>query len=206
MTLPCCTLPRRKYYDDCSQILSEHILASVKPAALKTFSTLNPLVTTSLNRQSAADLAAAARKLNAALSRSRQSSSSSIGDTSELLNSAAATLVEGAVPVREFPANLTSEPASIAASGSSSVADVTLRADAMSADTHEEELRCVIAIIRHGDRCVYTSNDALDHDCWKQTAGVFHNKNWGRSHVVSFRCLFVSSHRLNFMAVPPNKN
>ena len=158
-TLPFCTLTRRKYYDDCSQILSEHILASVKPSALKTFSTLNPLVTTSLNRQSAADLAAAARKLNAALvrSRSRQSSSSSIGDTSELLNSAAATLVEGAVPVREFPANLTSEPASIVASGSSSVADVTPRAEAMlaaTADTHEEELRCVIAIIRHGDRCV----------------------------------------------------
>lgn len=141
--------------------MSEHILASVKPAALKTFSTLNPLVTTSLNRQSAADLAAAARKLNAALDRSRSrqsSSSSSIGDTSELLNSAAATLVEGAVPVREFPANLTSEPASIAVSGSSSVGDITPRAEAIlaaTADTHEEELRCVIAIIRHGDRCVY---------------------------------------------------
>ena len=40
----------RKYYDDCAQILSEHILAMVKPAALRAFSTLDPLVTTSMNR------------------------------------------------------------------------------------------------------------------------------------------------------------
>lgn len=35
----------RKYYDDCAQILSEHILAKLRPAELKTFSTLDPLVT-----------------------------------------------------------------------------------------------------------------------------------------------------------------
>jgi len=157
-----------KYYDDCSQILSEHILASVKPAALKTFSTLDPLVTTSLNRHSAADLAAAARKLKACMDENKanlsgsltppidnMSNASSDNKTSELLKSAAATLIEGALPVREFPSNLTSEPASISQSGNSSVVDTpkTLSAgSAMGTETHEEELRCVIAIVRHGDR------------------------------------------------------
>lgn len=171
---------RSKYYDDCSQILQEHILASVKPAALKTFSTLDPLVTTSLNRQSAADLAAAARRLKATLDKNKSisfnvasidssaydtpaidnTSNASGGDnttsTSELLKSAAATLMEGALPVRDFPSHLTSEPASITQSGNSSVVDTPKMNSSVSVagETHEEELRCVIAIVRHGDRCV----------------------------------------------------
>jgi Histidine phosphatase superfamily (branch 2) len=46
-------------------------------------------------------------------------------ETGELLSNAAATLVEGAVPVREFPNNLMSEPASLAQSSNSSYADIT---------------------------------------------------------------------------------
>jgi len=153
----------------------------VKPAALKTFSTLDPLVTTSLNRQSAADLAAAARRLKATLDKNKSisfnvasidssaydtpaidnTSNASGGDnntttTSELLKSAAATLMEGALPVRDFPSNLTSEPASISQSGNSSVVDTPKMNSTVpaAAETHEEELRCVIAIVRHGDRCV----------------------------------------------------
>jgi inositol-hexakisphosphate/diphosphoinositol-pentakisphosphate 1-kinase len=166
----------KKYYDDCAQILSEHMIAIVKPTALKRFSTLDPLVTTSLNRQTAMDLAAAARVL---ASRPRgtshpssiceldgNSASSSLLPTKLMSefsggsSSAAATLVEGALPVRDFPAHLTSEPASLIPSASSSTAgDATPRvqhhrtSSAVELDgTHEEELRCVLAIIRHADR------------------------------------------------------
>ena len=171
----------RKYYDDCAQILSEHILALVKPAALKTFSTLDPLVTTSLDRLDVAIeekkgesfLARAARMLqggpadhddddddrswtsrgtaeNYTNNRSRADSA----DTT----AAATTLEEGAKPVRDFPGNLTSEPASMCQSSSSSVAEdesLKLRQMPTSASVqgcHKEELRCVLAIIRHADR------------------------------------------------------
>ena len=61
-----------------------------------------------------------------------------------------------ALPVREFPNNLTSEPASLCQSASSSVAELANEAKpscgkALSGP-HREELRCVVAIIRHGDR------------------------------------------------------
>jgi hypothetical protein len=176
-----------KYYDDCAQILSEHMIAKVRPKALKCFSTLDPLVTTSLNRQTAMDLAAAARALLSSTSRASNgiSKTSTIREhyivppgadqmsismnnnfmgvsSSSTTSTAAATLVEGALPVREFPANLTSEPASLTHSSNNSLigaisGDVTpcaqnLRDGTTTSDTHEEELRCVIAIIRHADR------------------------------------------------------
>ena len=161
----------RKYYDDCAQILSEHILAAVKPEELKTFSTLDPLITTSLDRldesieerKGESFLSRAARMLQGAgddddvdddhsfvsrgtdtgitASRSRADSN----DTSV----AATTLEEGAKPVRDFPGSLTSEPASIDAT------DHLRRASSTSVSVqgyHQEELRCVLAIIRHGDR------------------------------------------------------
>jgi Histidine phosphatase superfamily (branch 2) len=59
-------------------------------------------------------------------------------ETGELLSNAAATLVEGAVPVREFPNNLMSEPASLAQSSNSSYADLA--------------------------PCEYTDNDGYDGD------------------------------------------
>jgi Diphosphoinositol pentakisphosphate kinase 2 N-terminal domain/Histidine phosphatase superfamily (branch 2) len=184
----------KKYYDDCAQILSEHMIAIVKPTALKRFSTLDPLVTTSLNRQTSIDLAAAARALLSSAARTKtkleKNLNPSIREHDVVITSAdaftppnllrdfsgvssssmvaAATLVEGALPVRDFPANLTSEPASLNPSASSSTAggsgEMTprmqhhhLRSGTSTIisemnDTHEEELRCVLAIIRHADR------------------------------------------------------
>jgi hypothetical protein len=172
-----------KYYDDCAQILSEHILALAKPAALKTFSTLDPLVTTSLNRLDEEILEDVPRRKETFISRAArmlqgepsdelaelgdthslpsQSGGDGSGDavspsrseTAELLSTAAATLVEGAVPVRELPNNLTSEPASMNASTASSVHDEeevspTRRRSSSIQGSHQEELRCVVAIIR----------------------------------------------------------
>lgn len=174
----------RKYYDDCAQILSEHLLAIVKPAALKTFSTLDPLVTVSLDRL---DIAIEEKKGETFLSRAarmlqgggptdhddedddRSWTSRGTADNNYTGNrsradstdtsAAATTLEEGAKPVRDFPGNLTSEPASICQSASSSVAededDAKVRSMASASSIrgcHQEELRCVLAIIRHADR------------------------------------------------------
>jgi len=79
--------------------------------------------------------------------------------SADILSTAAATLVDGAVPVREIPSTLLSEPASLCPSEvSSQVGDMEpvhreSRSESVSVmDSHEEELRCVIAVIRHGDR------------------------------------------------------
>jgi Histidine phosphatase superfamily (branch 2) len=186
-----------KYYDDCAQVLSEHIICSVKPAAHRFFSTLDPLVTTSLNRESGANLALACRRIQIAeeayaryedqnqfnnLVRPNIGKKSINNDflydgvssdeatTTEVsLKSDAATLIEGALPVREFPDNLTSEPAPIAKSSIDSFGrnDDLNGSDRSNGDgmarpfksrsnsfagTHQEELRCIIAIVRHGDR------------------------------------------------------
>ena len=63
-------------------------------------------------------------------------------------------------PVRELPNQLMTEVASITPSGASSLADldddVQSRTGGRTLNrtptTHQEELRCVIAIVRHGDR------------------------------------------------------
>lgn len=60
-------------------------------------------------------------------------------------------------PVRELPNQLVTEAASIIPSGASSLADLDDESRASSGvikrpSTHQEELRCVIAIVRHGDR------------------------------------------------------
>jgi hypothetical protein len=178
----------RKYYDDCAQILSEHILAAVKPKSLRGFSTLDPLITTSNNLSDEAGeeapnkfpiLNRVARMLQGephtmsdtrseestpvALSPSRSEHSTSGFNT----NAAATTLEEGAIPVRDLPHNLMSEPASLVASTNSSTEDLTKldikkknemkRVSSMISTTeedgvHTEELRCVIAVVRHGDR------------------------------------------------------
>jgi inositol-hexakisphosphate/diphosphoinositol-pentakisphosphate 1-kinase len=153
----------RKYYDDCAQILGEHILALKKPDALRAFSTLDPLVTTSLNRESGKALAEAARML-----RDQTPKRAMPHNTKEILTSAATLLREGAKPVREFPATMTSEPASISQSGSSSVGADDAR------DVHEEELRCVIAIVRHGDR---TPKQKLKvNTCEERVLRYFHSR------------------------------
>jgi Histidine phosphatase superfamily (branch 2) len=194
----------RKYFDDCAQILSEHILCSIKPDVHRSFSTLNPLVMTSLNRESGGSLAIAAaktimakeevrKKRNLLRQRSTKCSTDVVDtDTTsaygmsvtesnmccgELSNiHDATTLVEGALPVREFPDSLTLEPPPMIGKNDStgfskkideeeyvphsSINSNTFpswgkskkhRSDSF-AGTHQEELRCVIAIVRHGDR------------------------------------------------------
>jgi len=60
------------------------------------------------------------------------------------------TLLEGAIPVREMPDQLISEPASM---GSSLVDEREAAERKLSlSGSHQEELRCVIAVVRHGDR------------------------------------------------------
>ena len=72
--------------------------------------------------------------------------------------SAATTLEDGAVPVREIPDTLTSEPASMNASRNGSTASSVAGEDEVRCKkgnfpgSHQEELRCVIAVVRHGDR------------------------------------------------------
>jgi len=167
--------------------MSEHILAAVKPNSLKCFSTLDPLMTTSTNlvdeepsrfpilhrvaRLLQGDAAPPCPPEDATqvMSPSRSdnhSSSSTVYNVNT--NTAATTLEEGAVPVRELPQNLVSEPASLVASATNSSEDLTKLDDTSkhelkrfssqvslaedSTGVHKEELRCVIAVIRHGDR------------------------------------------------------
>ncbi|GKY97682.1 hypothetical protein MPSEU_000726400 [Mayamaea pseudoterrestris] len=180
----------RKYYDDCSQILSEHILALVKPNKLQSFSTLDPLVKTWIRnddlheddkRNNNTFLSRAARMLQGEPTEiddeeedERTADNASVTSTSrikelppmpdggspnrtgstDLLLNAAATLMEGALPVRDLPNELTSQPASLAHSDAGSPNEETpsrLRSSQISG-YHQEELRCVIAVIRHGDR------------------------------------------------------
>jgi inositol hexakisphosphate/diphosphoinositol-pentakisphosphate kinase len=177
---------QRKYYDDCSQILAEHILALVKPAALCTFSTLDPLLFSRIDdevpdegKRRETFLSKAVRMLSgapddrdevdsdvsAAITPTRESGSATAAspqrsDTGEILASAAATLSEGALPVRNFPNELTSQPAPLSHPESrvGSVGDMRelqIRSTSVTSTgpgSHQEELRCVIAIVRHGDR------------------------------------------------------
>lgn len=169
--------------------------AIVKPAQLKTLSTLDPLVTNMSHlddeafeelekpekpshRRTETFLARAARMLQGEPSdcddgHDKDNDSRSAGtlkandnalspartETGEmvLMSNAAATLDEGALPVREFPGNLMSEPASLAQSTNSSVVSEKnnrsrSRSNSLLRGQHQEELRCVVAIIRHGDR------------------------------------------------------
>jgi inositol-hexakisphosphate/diphosphoinositol-pentakisphosphate 1-kinase len=159
----------RKYYDDCAQILTEHMLASVKPKLLQCISTLDPMIKlvddSPCRKEDSTTLQRVTRMLKGDLSMTTESStandskrleSGSIvdglqGDDSV---SAATTLIDGAVPVRQIPDTLTSEPASMCASSTSSQVDESegKRNRSSSNTTHPEELRCVIAVIRHGDR------------------------------------------------------
>ena len=59
------------------------------------------------------------------------------------------TLIDGALPVREIPHDLISEPASLENSMHSPSSP---RRDSLPDGTHQEELRCVLAVVRHGDR------------------------------------------------------
>ena len=163
----------RKYYDDCAQILTEHMLAAVKPQRLSCFSALDPLLTTMPDNQ--ATPKKERRKTVSAIQRvsrmlqgvpepeeeeedetpcddAPSSPGRSDGDTSSV--QAPTTLEEGAVPVSQIPHQLAVEPPSIVTSAASSVVDdgdedvVSIKEPS----THKEELRCIIAVVRHGDR------------------------------------------------------
>jgi hypothetical protein len=101
----------RKYYDDCAQIMTEHILAAVKPNSLRCFSTLDPLVTTSKNIEDD-ESAHSFFRPSATLSRvakmlQRESIAddavSDAGTDAGAGANAPTTLLDGAVPVRELP-------------------------------------------------------------------------------------------------------
>jgi Histidine phosphatase superfamily (branch 2) len=178
---------RSKYYDDCSQILSEHILALAKPTALCTFSTLDPLLSNRVDDDILDDwkkkgnfLSKAVRMLTGApddrdedigsdagmsATPTRDTNGAAVGspprsDTGEILASAAATLSEGALPVRDFPSDLTSQPAPLShpdsrVGSTGDLRELHLRSSSVASagpGSHQEELRCVIAIVRHGDR------------------------------------------------------
>lgn len=162
----------RKYYDDCAQILSEHLIAKLRPSSRVRFSTLCPLLHThptesgedaTEDQQPGLVLQRAFRMLQGQMSGVTDDEESAAGDANAFRVSVveAATLDEGARPVRELPNNLTSEPASIAPSANSSIAEDGLEATTATGMTRsgsmgnfmqQEELRCVLAIIRHGDR------------------------------------------------------
>lgn len=154
----------RKYYDDCAQILSEHMLASIKPKLLQCISTLDPMIKivqdpayareerTTLQRVTRMLKGELESKTEAPLKRSENGSIADGFQGDDKSVSAATTLVDGAVPVREIPDTLTSEPASMCASSSSSQADERDNSRSSSNGLHHEELRCVIAVVRHGDR------------------------------------------------------
>lgn len=158
----------RKYYDDCAQLLTEHMLAAVKPKALHGFSALDPLMKTIKDFS----VSTPRKKRHKSISRSQSGTSQRsmdscpaspiregdmVEDADFLSNQgAAATLEEGAIPVREMPNVLVNNPPTMSATSSVNGDDdthttVTVN-EKNTTGTHQEELRCVIAVIRHGDR------------------------------------------------------
>ena len=176
----------RKYYDDCAQILTEHMLAVMKPDQLTSFSTLDPLVTevnNNINYSSMNPLQRAARLLankggNSGSSNPDGTATNSHTDTlsedgleetrstGHLSNEDPTLLEEGAVPVRQIPRELISEPASLPVSRDVSSENLLKHCEndnggeyrerrtaaGGAKNMHQEELRCVIAVVRHADR------------------------------------------------------
>ncbi len=149
----------RKYYDDCAQILTEHILAAVKPKALSGFSALDPLLTTMKDTIVNTPRRRRGKKKSRSTSieRSRKIQSPDTDSTSGD-QGLPATLEDGAKHVRELPDRLMNTPASICASAASSLngddetVSTSTTTEKRTTITHQEELRCVITIVRHGDR------------------------------------------------------
>ena len=153
------------------------MLAMLKPGQLIGFSTLDPLVTQVDDNESYMNpLQRVARMLgNRGASNNGNESDGegsvgarSVGQLSTgvmSLDAADPTLLEeGAVPVRDIPRELISEPASLSGSRDLSEDNLLYRSSSqkklrhsisrvsLSSTVHQEELRCVIAVVRHGDR------------------------------------------------------
>jgi inositol hexakisphosphate/diphosphoinositol-pentakisphosphate kinase len=178
----------RKYYDDCAQILTEHMLAARKPKSKVSFSALAPLLAT---MEDPVDFWGNKKKKHrrgpsiadrVKMMLMGEGSSAEVGNDDGVMDEendklsdlhgsddlCNGNVVEGSEnfsthPVRNLPDQLATEPASSASitrSGNSSLADAddvsSLNGKdngvAMVPTTHQEELRCVITIIRHGDR------------------------------------------------------
>lgn len=179
----------RKYYDDCAQILTEHMLAALKPKSQVSLSTLAPLLASiedpvekpvkkkknhPHNRgASIADRVKmmlmgenTAEEEDGVLDEENDKVSDLQGSEDVGGNGSGVGLGDTyeepvdftSVPIRNLPDQLANEPASSASivpSGASSLADVddmSLGKDSLQPTTHQEELRCVITIVRHGDR------------------------------------------------------
>lgn len=146
----------RKYYDDCAQILTEHVLAAVRPEKNLGFSTLDPLLT----NVEESSLTGLFRRFTEKAKKETQSPNQRSDNNSVGSATIAATkLEEGAIPVRDIPGDLVSEPASLSASAHNSSDDLAKLARMQKVNSyenfsgfHKEELRCVIAVVRHGDR------------------------------------------------------
>lgn len=146
-------------------------MAAVKPNKLVTFSTLDPLVThvdDDAGRRSTRFFPFRLQNV-ARLLRHGDESSSAVGEPTTagtispsrsdhsngvMSTDDPTTLEEGALPVRQIPQELLSEPASLEPSRHNSSEDL-IQANLRSSTSsrfHQEELRCVIAVVRHGDR------------------------------------------------------
>jgi hypothetical protein len=168
------------------------MLAVMKPGQLLGFSTLDPLLTevdnvdlTEHSVSSMNPLHHVARMLRQGggggnYSNGNESDTGTVGDATDTRSlgqlstgvlsqmddlSLHPTLLEdGAVPVREIPRELISEPASLPVSRDTSESNLLSRNVSRSGGQknnsdrrsslhmHQEELRCVIAVVRHGDR------------------------------------------------------
>jgi len=164
----------RKYYDDCAQILTEHMLAIIKPHERTSFSTLDPLVTDVddiINNSYMNPLQRVARLLTNKGGSNQEGQSDTVSEdaneetrstghlsTGVLSNDDPTLLEEGAVPVRQIARDLISEPASLPVSRNVSFDNLQRHRHSISNTSkaslsmHQEELRCVIAVVRHADR------------------------------------------------------
>mmetsp|Transcript_22354 Transcript_22354/g.34107 ORF Transcript_22354/g.34107 Transcript_22354/m.34107 type:complete len:1540 (-) Transcript_22354:14-4633(-) len=148
----------RKYYDDCAQILTEHMLAAIKPKALHGFSALDPLMANI--KDSVVNTPRRRRQKTFPRDLNLDEMEFNFDEQEVKKNSGIAepaTLVDGAKPVREMPDRLINNPASRCTSAASSINDddtahTNNTAEKRTASTHQEELRCVTTIVRHGDR------------------------------------------------------
>ena len=205
----------RKYYDDCAQILTEHMLAALKPKSKVSFSALAPLLATMEDTVDNSGVSGGKPSKKKKMHHNRPASIADrvkmmlMGETngdeddgvkdeendkvSDLQGSEGdgnsiglggeyeEPVVDFTGPVRNLPDQLATEPASSASivpSGNSSLADL----DDLSlggkenggvVGVHQEELRCIITIVRHGDR---TPKQKLKGNIKsEQFLGYFHN-------------------------------
>uniref|UniRef100_A0A7S1FV16 Inositol hexakisphosphate and diphosphoinositol-pentakisphosphate kinase n=1 Tax=Corethron hystrix TaxID=216773 RepID=A0A7S1FV16_9STRA len=167
----------RKYYDDCAQLISEYVIAAIKPRSVPIFSALNPLMKTTANYYPETPKRATnfLRDTSGGTAHFRHPQLVGAGVDQEALSQASlpetgaspirsvdlpSTLADGAPPVRdmsdqlsiEFGASRSRCPSVSSSVGENSTGQMSQLMGREKSGTHQEELRCVIAVIRHGDR------------------------------------------------------